>query len=202
MQRKTSSKVDMKVSILPECVMVKYAFSLDIRGSIFRPSIPTLSGSGLNDGFSHGSISDSYSDSRPDHASTSSNEFSRSPRNLSSPRLGIVAPAAIACPPPTPLYFGDRFWRIFPRFTPFWTSCSVALVETFASPDLVRVVTTVTFDSPNSFDEEISEETAPVMLSSIVPCPLTITTFFPVLVALGAVATQFMYFESWVLYSE
>src|SRR5207244_5360280 len=116
--------------------------------------------------------------------------------------LLIVPSVSIAWPPPTPPYFGDRFWRIFPRFTPFWTSCSVALVETFASPDRVRVVTTVTFDSPKSFDEEIREDTAPVMLSSIIPFPLTNTTFFPVLVALGAVATQFMYFESWVLYSE
>src|SRR5207244_889731 len=146
--------------------------------------------------------SDTYSNSRPDHAITSSNDVSRSPRSPSSSLLWIVAPAAIACPPPIPPYFGDRSWRIFPKFTAFWTSCSVALVETFASPDRVRVVTTVTFDSPNSFDEEISDETAPVMLSSIMPFPLTITTFLPVLVAFGAVATQFMYFESWVLYSE
>src|SRR5260370_10468823 len=45
MQRKTSSKVDMKVSIFPECVMVKYTFFADMRVSFFRPFIPTLSGS-------------------------------------------------------------------------------------------------------------------------------------------------------------
>src|SRR3989442_6080479 len=166
----------------------------------FHPNIVRFYG--LNDRFCDVSTVDTYSDSRPDQASTSSTHFSRSARNLSSTPAGIVAPAAIAWPPPIPPYFGDRSWRIFPKFTPFWTSGSVALVEIFASADRVKVVTMVTIDSPNSFDEEIREETAPVMLSSTTPCPLTITTFFPVLVALGAVATQFMYFESWVLYSE
>src|SRR3989442_15372214 len=160
----------------------------------FHPNIVWFYG--LNDGFCHVFTGDTYSDSRPDQASISSTDFSRSARNLSSILAGIVAPAAIAWPPPIPPYFCDRFWRIFPRFTPFWTSCSVALVETFASPDFVRVVTTVTLDSPNSFDEDIREETAPVMLSSITPCPLTRTPFFPVLTVLGAVVTQFMYFES------
>src|SRR2546422_6835894 len=166
----------------------------------FHPNIVRFYG--LNDGFCHVFTGDTYADSRPDQATTSSTDFSRSARNLSSTPAGVVAPAAIAGPPPIPPYFCDRSWRIFPKFTAFWTSCSVALVEIFASPDLVRVATIVTFDSPNSFYEDKREETAPVMLSSITPCPLTMTTFFPVLVALGAVATQFMYFESCVLYSE
>src|SRR5260370_33886909 len=35
----------MKVSIFPECVMLKYTFFADMRGSILRSFIPMLSGS-------------------------------------------------------------------------------------------------------------------------------------------------------------
>src|SRR5438034_11069457 len=108
---------------------------------------------GLNDRFSHCSTSDTYSDSRPDQASTSSMDFSRTARNLSSTPAGIVAPAAIAWPPPMPPCFGDRSWRIFPKFTAFWTRCSVALAEIFGSPHLVVVLALVTFEWPNWFDE-------------------------------------------------
>src|SRR5438874_8547402 len=109
---------------------------------------------GLNDRFSHCSTSDTYSDSRLDQASTSSMDFSRSARNLSSTPAGIVAPAAIAWPPPIPPYFGDRSWRIFPKFTALWTSCFVALFEIFASPDRVRVVTIVIFFFPKWYHED------------------------------------------------
>src|SRR5207245_3966795 len=104
----------------------------------FHPNIVRLYG--LNDGFCHVFAGDTYPDSRPDQASTSSTDFSRSARNLSSTPEGIVAPAAIAWPPPIPPYFGDRSSRIFPKFTAFWASCSVALVEMLASLDLVSVV--------------------------------------------------------------
>src|SRR5438128_7880161 len=130
----------------------------------FHPNIVRLYG--LNDGFCHVFTGDTYSDSRPDQASTSSTDFSRSARNLSSTPAGIVAPAAIAWPPPIPPYFGDRSWRIFRKFTGFWTSCSVALVETLASPDRVRIVSTVSFGPLNSFIEKISDEHAPGMLLS------------------------------------
>src|SRR6266581_5679787 len=93
------------------------------------------------------------SDSYLDQSSSPSTEDSTSVRNRSSSILGIVAPAAIACPPPTPPCWAARVCRVLPRFTPFSTSRSVALVETFASPESVTVVTIVTL-SPKRFDEE------------------------------------------------
>src|SRR5256886_15559264 len=74
---------------------------------------------GLNDRFSHCSTSDTYSDSRPDQASTSSTDFSRSARNLSSTPAGVVAPAAIARPPPHPPCFCYNHLGIFPQLTAF-----------------------------------------------------------------------------------
>src|SRR3989441_8473375 len=92
----------------------------------FHPNIVRFYG--LNDGFCHVFTGDTYSDSRPDQASISSTDFSRSARNLSSILAGVVGPAAIAWPPPLPPYFGGRVLRIFSRVTPFLSRCSVALV--------------------------------------------------------------------------
>src|SRR5256712_1243156 len=91
----------------------------------FHPNIVRFYG--LNDGFCHVFTGDTYSDSRPDQASISSTDFSRSARNLSSILAGGVVPPAVALPPPIPPYFVGRFWRIFSTLYPFLARCSVAL---------------------------------------------------------------------------
>src|SRR3989454_11041233 len=91
----------------------------------FHPNIVRFYG--LNDGFCHVFTGDTYSDSRPDQASTPSTDFSRSARKLSSTPAGILSPSAVAWPPPLPPYFCYRSWRIFPKVYPFSQSWSFAL---------------------------------------------------------------------------
>src|SRR2546425_1524947 len=88
----------------------------------FHPNIVRFYG--LNDGFCHVFTGDTYSDSRPDQASISSTDFSRSARNLSSILAGVVVPSARAWPPPLPPYFCGRFLGIFSRVFPFLTGFS------------------------------------------------------------------------------
>src|SRR2546425_5117369 len=87
----------------------------------FHPNIVRFYG--LNDGFCHVFTGDTYSDSRPDQASISSMDFSRSAKNLSSILAGGGSPAAIAWSPPIPPYFCVRFLRILSTVSPFFSSC-------------------------------------------------------------------------------